>query len=607
MENDIKITDLSDVLQLIVKKITQLDIIKPTKHQFKDILDFIDSFTKSNTDYRLLFLFFQKYYFNDDNISQNLIKKDVELILSLIDIDNNEIKEKKLTKELYDDDELFRKFYNNFVEDGQYSAVQTIYGYYYCLISDDFRSYLESYIFIKCEKDDYLMPVIPSNTPNINPSFFFNIYNKYEDDLIYTDNNGAYKIILEKDGEDYVLKNSNLEINEYEQYINSNEDKLKKSFKKKFPKLFGQKSIELINNKKKVEDKDKIKEIKEIKETKEIKEVKNEKINPKDIKEIKKATNKIVIKEENAHEISNRNSKSNESNNKELNKIEINIQTNEEFKEKEKEIIPQKLEKIDVEFNEQEVWFNLEIKKLKVQNEKQITSLNIQITNLTDQITNLKDENTKQNIQIEHLKDENTKQNIQIENLNDQNNRLKSEVKKIKIRATKLRHEKKILISKMSKLQNENNKIKNRDACKCIIDYLYGTLKEYNLDISYNKKKLFCIDELSIILKRKKNQAFSTLINFINKIYDMMIEGNNLTHWHDTAENAIKNLISEKEIKEMSKVVETIMQKTNASQSIQLILNLYELKYKEKNNEVKKIIDNLNQNISRKESFLNCF
>jgi len=126
-----------------------------------------------------------------------------------------------------------------------------------------------------------------------------------------------------------------------------------------------------------------------------------------------------------------------------------------------------------------------------------------------------------------------------------------------------LRHEKKVLISKMSKLQNENNKIKNRDAWKSIIDYLYGTLKEYNLDISYNKKKLFCIDELSIILKRKgnKNQAISILINFINKIYEMMIEGNNLTHWHDTAENAIKNLISEKEIKEMSKVVETIMQK----------------------------------------------
>ena len=35
MENAIKITDLSDVLQLIVKKITQLDIIKPKNINLK--------------------------------------------------------------------------------------------------------------------------------------------------------------------------------------------------------------------------------------------------------------------------------------------------------------------------------------------------------------------------------------------------------------------------------------------------------------------------------------------------------------------------------------------------------------------------------------------
>lgn len=214
----------------------------PKKHHFKDIIEFIDSFTKINSEYRLLFLLFKEYFIENNDISKNIIEKIVELLLNLIEIDNNEKKGEELKIELYDEDELFKDFYDNFVQDEEYSTMQTILAYYYCQICDDFQSYLESYILIKCQKNEILISLIPSNIPNItgNSTLFFQLFNEFEDNLLVDKNTGAYKIIIEKNLEKLLLKKSNLENDVFEEYINNDiDDKPKKIFKKNSQNYLG--------------------------------------------------------------------------------------------------------------------------------------------------------------------------------------------------------------------------------------------------------------------------------------------------------------------------------------------------------------------------------
>ena len=244
------------LLQMMVKKIFGLDIIEPKKNQIKDIIEFIDSFTKINSEYRLFFLLFKEYLIENNDISYSINEEDVKLLLSLIEIDNNEEKEEELLNELCNEDELFKGFFENFVQDGEYSTSQTIFAYYYYQICNDFQSLLESYILIKSQKDGCLIPIIPKNIPNIagNSGLFFQLFKEFEDRLLTEKNTEFYKIIIEKNKEKLFLNKANLENDEFEEYINfDNDDKLKKIFKKKFPELFTHKNKNDLIKKKEIE------------------------------------------------------------------------------------------------------------------------------------------------------------------------------------------------------------------------------------------------------------------------------------------------------------------------------------------------------------------
>ena len=405
---------ISKLLQKMMKKITELDIIEPKKNQFKEIFEFFDSFTKINSEYRLFFLLFKKYCIENDAIFHNINEQDVKLLLSLIEIDNNKEKEEELAIELCDEDELFREFYENFVQDGEYSSLQTIFAYYYYQISNDFQSLLESYILIKSQKDDYLIPIIPKDIPNItdNSALFFELFKQFEDKLLTDKNIGAYKIIIEKSKEKLFLNKANLENDEFEEHVNcDDDDNLKKIFKKKFPELFTLKNKKKLIKKKEEEEDRKSEGKEEESFNKKEDGKKNERMKIPDTKKNK--------------DISHRNFENNKT--IEIKNNEENNRSNEMFKGMDE--MKKYLEKMNREYNEQKDWFNLEITKLN----KKIS-----------------------------------KQNDKIEDLNSQNIELKSQVKKF-------RRKIKLITSKITKIQNENDKIKNRTACKSIIDYVYGS------------------------------------------------------------------------------------------------------------------------------------
>lgn len=74
-----------------------------------------------------------------------------------------------------------------------------------------------------------------------NSALFFQLFKQLEDRLFTEKNNGAYKIIIEKNKEKFLLNKANLENNEFKEYINcdsDNDDKLKKIFNKKISELF---------------------------------------------------------------------------------------------------------------------------------------------------------------------------------------------------------------------------------------------------------------------------------------------------------------------------------------------------------------------------------
>ena len=406
MENQIT---MSNLLQKMVKKITELDIMEPKPHQFKDIIDFIDSFTKINIEYRLLFLLFKEYFLENNVISQNICEQEFKLIISLIDIDNNEEEEEELVNELYDEDELFKDFYVNFVQEGEYSTIQTIFAYYYYQIFNDLQSFLESYILIKCQRDDYLIPIIPKNIPNItdDSALFFQLFKQFEDRLLNDKNTGTYKIIIEKNME-LLLSKANLEIDEFEEHINSaNDDKLKKIFKKKFPELFTFKNkMKLIKKKKEEEDRNaecKTEESYDKKDKKE-NEKKNEKI-------------KIPDKREEKDNLSYRDFEKNEF--IEINNNEENNQSNKILKGKDE--MEKHLEKMEREHNEQKKRLNLEL---------EIAKLNDKIAKQNDKIENQNDIIEKQNDKIAYL-----------------NNELKSKTKKLTKNEDKNRRQIKLLTS----------------------------------------------------------------------------------------------------------------------------------------------------------------
>ena len=101
----------------------------------------------------------------------------------------------------------------------------------------------------------------------------------------------------------------------------------------------------------------------------------------------------------------------------------------------------------------------------------------------------------------------------------------------------------------------------------------------------------------------RRKEAINILIKFINKIYDMLIEGNNIAHWHDIADNAIKKLLEQIKEENEKIILKQVFKKAN--KSIDLIFVLYDSQYKEDEERVNKILNEFNSNSERKKDFVN--
>lgn len=180
--------------------------------------------------------------------------------------------------------------------------------------------------------------------------------------------------------------------------------------------------------------------------------------------------------------------------------------------------LKKKIQTLEDDFSGQKKVYDDKIRIMKKKHQYDINSLNNQNKKLKIMIENIKVSENKKYEQIE------TKLNKSLsinKNLVKENGNKEELIKRLE--------------DSNNKINSDLNKICNRGLSKGIIDFLYYVFYHdiITYDITYFEKKNSIITQIDEIVKENTlyNKSFlSNLIGFINKIYEIKIEGDDCAH-----------------------------------------------------------------------------